>query len=116
MCICTIVASYVHFYYIYQYKEFSCVYRYNMTITSHTQRTHAHLKGDGKLCSINVPLLDLELNHVIPDELHFMLRVMDGAHSRTYRHCVLAYDRHQHRLSRSRRSFKPLDGPMLNNL
>ena len=29
---------------------------------------------------------------------------------------MLAYDRHQHRLLRSWRAFKTLDGPMLNNL
>ena len=86
-----------------------------MTITSHTPRIHAHLKGDGKLGSINIPLLDLELNHVIPDELHLMLRVMDVLIQGLI-DTVLAYDRHQHRLSRSHRSFKPLDGPMLNNL
>ena len=72
-----------------------------MTITSHTSRTRAHLTGDGKLCSINVPLLDLELDHIIPDELHLMLRVMD----------VLIQG-----LIDARRSYKGLGGPMLNNL
>ena len=67
--------------------------RYDMTITSHTPRTHSHLKGDGKLCSINVPFLDLELNHVIPDELHLMLRVMDVLIQGLI-DTVLAYDRH----------------------
>ena len=44
-----------------------------------------------------------------------MLRVMDVLIQGLI-DTVLAYDRHQHRLSRSKRSFKALDGPMLNNL
>ena len=86
-----------------------------MTITSHTSWTRAHLTGDGKLCSINVPLLDLELDHIIPDELHLMLRVMDVLIQGLI-DTALAYDRHQHRMSGSRRSYKALGGPMLNNL
>ena len=86
-----------------------------MTIQAHTQRTREDLTADGKLGSINIPLLDLELDHVMPDELHLMLRVMDVLIQGLI-DTVLAYDRHQHRLSRSRRAFKTLDGPMLNNL
>ena len=86
-----------------------------MDIDSHTPRTREHLKGDGELSSINIPLLDLEPDHVIPDELHLMLRVMDVL-IQGLMDTVLAYDRHQHKLSRIRRSFKPPDGPMLNNL
>ena len=48
-----------------------------MTIQTHMQRTREDLTADGKLGSINIPLLDLELDHVMPDELHLMLRVMD---------------------------------------
>ena len=44
-----------------------------------------------------------------------MLRVMDVL-IQGLMDTVLAYDRHQHKLSRSRRSFKPIDRPMLNNL
>ena len=29
------------------------------------------LKGDGKFCCENIPLLNIELDHIIPDELHF---------------------------------------------
>ena len=86
-----------------------------MKITAHNSRSRADLIGDGKLGSINIPLLDLELDHVIPDELHLMLRVMDML-IQALIDTVLAYDRHQHRLSRSRSSYKALDGPMLNNL
>ena len=65
--------------------------------------------------SWDIPLLDLELEHVIPDELHLMLRVMDVV-IQDLIDTVLAYNRHRHRLSHSHGSFKPLDGPMLNNL
>lgn len=86
-----------------------------MTITSHNLRTHMHLGGDGKLGSINVPLLDLELDHVIPDELHLMLRIMDVLIQGLI-DTAMVYDRHQHRLSHCRCSYKALDGLMLNNL
>jgi len=71
--------------------------------------------GNGKLGRINIPLLDLELDHVIPDELHLMLRVMDVLIQGLI-DTVLVYDRHQHRLSHSHSSYKALDGCMLNNL
>ena len=86
-----------------------------MTISRHEARTRADLNGSGKLSSINIPLIDVELDHVIPDELHLMLRVMDVLIQGLI-DTVLAYDRHQHRLSGSRRSYKALDGYMLNNL
>ena len=79
-----------------------------MTIHTHKQRTRADLTADGKLGSINMPLLDLELDHVIPDELHLLLRVMDVLIQGLI-DTVLAYDRHQHRLSRSKRTYKALD-------
>ena len=93
----------------------SCVHRHDMEIEAHNSRTRAHLQGNGKLGSINVPFIDLELDHVIPDELHLMLRVMDVL-IQALIDTVLAYDRHQHRLSCSRSSYKALNGPMLNNL
>jgi len=80
-----------------------------MTITSHTL-THAHLMGYGNLRSIYIPLLNLELDHVIPDELHLMLRVMDVLIQGLI-DTMLA-----HRLSCSCSSYKALDRPMLNNL
>ena len=89
--------------------------RHGMTIESHTPWTHADLSGDGKLGSINVPLLDLELDHVIPDELHLMPRVMDVLIQGLI-DTALAYDRHQHRMSASCRSYKALGVAMLNNL
>ena len=86
-----------------------------MTIIAHNSRSRADLTGDGKLGNINVPLLDVELDHVIPDELHLMLRVLDVLIQGLI-DTALAYDKHQHSLSRSRSSYKALDGPMLNNL
>ena len=86
-----------------------------MTITAHNSRSRADLTGDGKLGSINIPLLDLELDHVIPDELHLMLRVMDVL-IQALIDAATSYDKHQHTLSRSRSSFKAMDGQMLNNL
>jgi len=86
-----------------------------MTITAHIPWTRTHLTGNGKLGSIDIPLPDLELDQVIPDELHLMLRVMDVL-IQGLTDTVLAYDRHQHRLSHSHSSYKALDGHMLNNL
>ena len=82
---------------------------------THTERTRAQLTGNGNLSSINAPLLNLELDHVIPDELHLMLRVMDVLIEALV--CAAtAYDNHQHTLLRSRGAFKAINGPMLNNL
>ena len=86
-----------------------------MEIESHTPRTCADLKGDGTFGSINKPLIELELDHVVPDELHLMLRVMDVLID-VLIETVLEYDKDLHRLSRCRKSFKPINGPMLNNL
>ena len=48
-------------------------------MTLHREKTQiiADLRADGKFSSIYKPLLHLELNHVIPDELHLMFRVTD---------------------------------------
>ena len=82
---------------------------------THTERTRAQLTGNGNLSSINAPLLNLQLDHVIPDELHLMLRVMDVLIEALV--CAAtAYDNHQHTLLHSRGAFKAINGPMLNNL
>jgi len=83
-----------------------------MAIHTHKQRTCVDLTADGKLRSINISLLDLELDDVIPDELHLMLRVMNVL----IQGLIELFDRHKHRLSGSKHTFKALDGPMLNNL
>ena len=35
------------------------------------------LKVDGKFCCNKLPLLNIELDHIIPDELHLMSRITD---------------------------------------
>ena len=55
------------------------------------------------------------MDHVIHDELHLMLRVMDVVIQSIIDNAV-KYDRVQHNLSHSRRSYKTLEGAMLNNL
>ena len=51
-------------------------YRYNVML-HHEKRTRSDLKADGEFSSINKPLLDLELDHIVPDEHHLMLQVTD---------------------------------------
>ena len=34
-------------------------------------------EGKGNFCCVKEPLLNIELDHVIVDELHLLLRVMD---------------------------------------
>jgi len=40
-------------------------------------RKQSDLTGNGDFNCDKLPLLDIELDHVIPDELHLMLRVTD---------------------------------------
>jgi len=35
-------------------------------------------KADGKYCNDNLPLLNIPTNHIVPDELHLLLRVTDA--------------------------------------
>ena len=90
------------------------LYRY-ITTLNHEARTLSDLKADGQFSSINKPLLNLELDHIVPDELHLMLRVTDvliNALIDTAR----AYDRNQHMVSGRQGSYKVLDGPLIKNL
>ena len=74
------------------------------------------LKGDGKFCCDKIPLLNIELDHVIPDELHLMLRIMDILIEAAI-DTVTAYDQHQHVQTQHHRSaFNKLDGAMLQTL
>ena len=78
------------------------------------------LNGKGNLCNIHTPLINIELDHVIPDELHMMLRVTDTLLEALIT-TATAYDRQQHHIAqRSRRkrlpAYKVLDGDMLNKL
>ena len=90
------------------------LYRY-ITTLNHTARTLSDLKADGQFSSINQPLLDLELDHVVPDELHLMLRVTDVLINALIE-TASAYDRNQHMVSGTRGSYKVLDGPLIKNL
>ena len=81
----------------------------------HEKRRLSDLKADGEFSSINKPLLDLELDHVIPDELHLMLRVTDVL-IKALIETARTYDKHQHRVLRIRRSYRVLDGPLLSKL
>ena len=82
---------------------------------NHETRALSDLKGDGEFSSINKPLLDLELDHIVPDELHLMLRVTDVL-IKALIETARTYDKHQHRVLGIRCSYKVLDGPLLNNL
>ena len=76
------------------------------------------LKGDGNFSCENLSLLYIELDHVIPDELHLMLRITDVLIAAAI-NTVTEYDNHQHYIQQSGRRrtvFNPLDGAMLQNL
>ena len=79
-------------------------------------------KGKGEYCNDKKPLLNIELNHVIPDELHLMLRITDVLIESLIR-TVTAYDRQQHHRQRMRShhhtrqgAYEVLNGAMLQNL
>jgi len=84
-----------------------------MTLT-HSPRALSDL-GNGEFCSIGKPLLNLELDHIIPDELHLMLRVTDRLITALIQ-TAQSYDKHQHRKSHTRRAYKVLEGPLVTNL
>ncbi|XP_065892708.1 uncharacterized protein [Dysidea avara] len=101
--------------------EYSCLWctvhkddRYNMTLT-HCPRSLSDLKGNGDFSNIHKPLLNLDLDHIIPDELHLMLRVTDRLITALIQ-TAKSYDQHQHRLERIRRAYKVLDGERIKNL
>ena len=78
------------------------------------------LKADGKFSSEKLPLLDIELDHVIPDELHLMLRITDVLIEAVI-DTVTAYDYKQHRMQlsgrcRPRTVFNMLNGAILQKL
>lgn len=80
------------------------------------------LKGNGEYCNEKEALLNIKLNHVIPDELHLLLRITDVLIEALIS-TVITYDRLEHRRqqmhcrNRTRRAaFKTLQGIMLQNL
>ena len=79
------------------------------------RRALSELKANGEFSSINKPLLDLELDHTVHNELHLMLRVTDVL-IKALIETARVYDKHQHRVLGIQCSYKALDGPSLKNL
>ena len=74
------------------------------------------LKGDGKFCSEQLSLLNIELDHIIPDELYLLLRITDVLLEAAI-DMVAQYDQHEHTQSGGRHSvLNKLDGAMLQKL
>ena len=82
------------------------------------------LTGNGKYCNDRPALLEMELHHIIPDELHLLLRITDVLIEALIS-TVLTYDQleHQqqqmhchHRTRHTVPKFKVLQGAMLQNL
>ena len=74
------------------------------------------LKGDGKFSSEQLPLLNIELDHIIPDELHLLLRITDVLIEAAI-DTVTQYDQHEHAQSGGRHSvLNKLDGAMFQKL
>ncbi|XP_065895016.1 uncharacterized protein [Dysidea avara] len=72
--------------------------------------------GSGEFCSKHLPLINIEPDHIVPDELHMMLRITD-----TLIECLIstaiAYDKQYHHTHRtSRRAYKILEGAMIQKL
>ena len=53
------------------------------------------LKGKGEYYNDRKPLMNVELNHIVPDELHLLLRVTDVLIEGLIR-TVIAHDKQQH--------------------
>ena len=90
------------------------LYRY-ITTLDHDAKTLSALKADGQFSSINKPLPDLELDHIVPDELYLMLRVTTVLINALVE-MVQSYDRNQHMVSGRQGSYKVLDGLLIKNL
>lgn len=96
-----------------------------MTITIPSEKVKlrklSDLKGDGKFCSERLPLVHIEPDKIIPDELHLMLRITDVLIDAII-NTVTAYDLQQHHelqqavSSRSCNNLNVLEGQMLNKL
>lgn len=77
-------------------------------------RKLSDLTGNGDLCCDRPPLLNIKLNHIIPDELHLMLRVTDVLIEAII-NTVTTYDIQENHRTGSR-IYESLDGPMLRRL
>ena len=70
------------------------------------QRTLQMLKENKSKDSLHKPMLDIELDYVIPDELHLLLRITDVLINNLITSAV-SYD-----INNSTGKPKPLEGPM----
>lgn len=96
-----------------------------MTITVPSRKVKlrklSDLKGNGEFCSERLPLLHIELEKIIPDELHLMLRITDVLIEAMI-NTVTSYDLQQHHelqqaaTGRRRSTLNVLEGRMLNKL
>jgi len=85
-----------------------------MTI-AHTPRHLAALHGNGGFESMKKPLLNISIDHIIPDELHLMLRVTDWLITALIE-TAKAYDHHQHVKNRVRHTYKVQEGALITKL
>jgi len=79
-------------------------------------------RADGKYCNDKLPLLNIPLSHIIPDELHLLLRVTDVLIEALIT-TAIACDRYEHHFQAESRHrggrlkvYKTLEGNMLTNL
>ena len=91
--------------------------RYNMKIYHQERETSGFKRGwEILLQQTTVPLLNIELDHIIPDELHLMLRNTDEVAIDP----VTTYDQHQHeqmqQLGHHHSAFNKSNGPILQKL
>ena len=70
------------------------------------QRTLQMLKENKSKDSLHKPMLDIELDYVIPDELHLLLRITDVLINNLITSAI-SYD-----INNSTGKPKPLEGPM----
>ena len=87
-----------------------------MSITIPSKKPKVELRkleqlGNGYMCSEKPPLLQINLENIIPDELHLMLRITDVLIEAVI-HTAAQYDLLKQHLQRSRQHHK-LNGAML---
>jgi len=98
-------------YHLYDAVFTITINRYDMRL-SHSPRALSDLNGNGQFSK---PLLNLNLAHIIPDQLHLMLGVTDRLIKAVIQ-TAIAYDKHQHQLQRIRYAYKVIDGTLMTKL
>jgi len=101
-------------YHLYNAVFTITINKYDMTL-SHSPRALSDLNGNGQFSSSNKPLLNLNLDHIIPDELHLMLRVTDKLIKAVIQ-TAITYDKHQHWLQRIKHAYTVIDGTLMTKL